>query len=119
MQSWVRGAEPMPAAGAFHVDTYIIETGKGAAGVVIGDGRGFRFFAATLISIISKASTSARRSRSAAAHRRRQESAEEGAQGRPCTAAFNLKQQMLRQRTAKQYARDISSRRSSNSAVDR
>jgi hypothetical protein len=73
--------------------TYIIETRKGAAGIVIGDGRGFRFFAATLISIISKARSSARRSRSAAAHRRRQESAEEDAQGRPCTAAFNLKQQ--------------------------
>ncbi len=28
-------------------DTYIIETGNGAAGIVVRDGRGFRFFAAT------------------------------------------------------------------------
>jgi hypothetical protein len=28
-------------------DTYIIETRKGAAGIVVRDGRGFRFFAAT------------------------------------------------------------------------
>jgi len=28
-------------------DTYIIETPKGAAGIVVRDGRGFRFFAAT------------------------------------------------------------------------
>jgi hypothetical protein len=28
-------------------DTYIIETRQGAAGVVVRDGRGFRFFAAT------------------------------------------------------------------------
>jgi hypothetical protein len=27
-------------------DTYIIETPKGAAGIVVRDGRGFRFFAA-------------------------------------------------------------------------
>jgi hypothetical protein len=27
--------------------TYIIETSKGAAGIVVRDGRGFRFFAAT------------------------------------------------------------------------
>ncbi len=27
-------------------DTYIIETRKGAAGIVVRDGRGFRFFAA-------------------------------------------------------------------------
>jgi hypothetical protein len=36
-----------PAAGAFMYDTYIIETRKGAAGIVVRDGRGFRFFAAT------------------------------------------------------------------------
>jgi hypothetical protein len=36
----------MPAAGAFMYDTYIIETRKGAAGIVVRDGRGFRFFAA-------------------------------------------------------------------------
>ena len=28
-------------------DAYIIETRKGAAGIVVRDGRGFRFFAAT------------------------------------------------------------------------
>jgi hypothetical protein len=28
-------------------DTYIIETRKGAAGIVVRDGRSFRFFAAT------------------------------------------------------------------------
>ena len=28
-------------------DTYIIETRKGAAGIVVRDGHGFRFFAAT------------------------------------------------------------------------
>jgi len=28
-------------------DSYIIETRKGAAGIVVRDGRGFRFFAAT------------------------------------------------------------------------
>jgi hypothetical protein len=28
-------------------DTYIIETRKGAAGIVVRDGRGFRFFAAS------------------------------------------------------------------------
>jgi hypothetical protein len=28
-------------------DTYIIETRKGAAGIVVRDGTGFRFFAAT------------------------------------------------------------------------
>ena len=28
-------------------DTYIIETHKGAAGIVVRDGQGFRFFAAT------------------------------------------------------------------------
>ena len=28
-------------------DTYIIETRDGAAGIVVRDGRGFRFFAAT------------------------------------------------------------------------
>jgi hypothetical protein len=38
---------PKPAAGAFMYDTYIIETRKGAAGVVVRDGHGFRFFAAT------------------------------------------------------------------------
>jgi hypothetical protein len=28
-------------------DSYVIETRKGAAGIVVRDGRGFRFFAAT------------------------------------------------------------------------
>jgi hypothetical protein len=37
----------MPAAGAFMFDSYVIETRKGAAGIVVRDGRGFRFFAAT------------------------------------------------------------------------
>jgi hypothetical protein len=36
-----------PAAGAFMYDTYIIETRKGAAGIVVRDGSGFRFFAAS------------------------------------------------------------------------
>jgi hypothetical protein len=40
-------SRPMPAAGAFMFDSYVIETRKGAAGIVVRDGRGFRFFAAT------------------------------------------------------------------------
>jgi hypothetical protein len=40
----------MPSNGrqeTFMSDTYIIETRDGAAGIVVRDGRGFRFFAAT------------------------------------------------------------------------
>jgi hypothetical protein len=37
----------VPAAGVFMFDSYVIETRKGAAGIVVRDGRGFRFFAAT------------------------------------------------------------------------
>jgi len=42
-----QASRPEPAAGAFMYDTYIIETRKGAAGIVVRVGRGFRFFAAT------------------------------------------------------------------------
>jgi hypothetical protein len=42
-----QASRPMPAAGVFMYDTYIIETRTGAAGIVVRDGHGFRFFAAT------------------------------------------------------------------------
>jgi hypothetical protein len=42
-----QASRPKPVAGAFMCDTYIIETRKGAAGIVVRDGSRFRFFAAT------------------------------------------------------------------------
>jgi len=45
--SWDRDTGRRPVAGDFMYDTYIIETRKGAAGIVVRDGHGFRFFAAT------------------------------------------------------------------------
>jgi hypothetical protein len=75
-------------------DTYIIETRKGAAGIVVRDGRGFRFFAAThdfnhlegeLFGSPKDAEAAAQR------HKRgRQGSTERVAQGLPSTAVLNL-----------------------------
>jgi hypothetical protein len=43
----VSGTPVTPAAGVFMYDTYIIKTRKGPAGIVVRNGRGFRYFAAT------------------------------------------------------------------------
>jgi hypothetical protein len=47
MQPWIRDAGRRRWQETFMYDTYIIETRKGAAGIVVRDGHGFRFFAAT------------------------------------------------------------------------
>ena len=61
-------------------DTYIIEARKGAAGIVVRDGHGFRFFAATqdFYGLEGQVFGSPKeaRNRSTPAHRQRQEAAE-------------------------------------------
>jgi hypothetical protein len=84
----------MPAAGVFMSDTYIIETRKGAAGIVVHDRRGFRFFAATHdFNHLEGRLFGSPKDAEAAAQRHigeRQRGTERVAPGRPSTAARNL-----------------------------
>jgi len=47
MQRWIGDAGWRRPQETFVYDTYIVETRKGAAGIVVRDGHGFCFFAAT------------------------------------------------------------------------
>jgi hypothetical protein len=75
-------------------DTYIVETRKGAAGIVVRDGRGFRFFAATHDFNHLEGQFFGSPKDAAAAARRHKGGVKEApngvAQGLPSTAALNL-----------------------------